>query len=669
MAVINGTSGDDWLYGPEGSTVNTIHGLGGDDSIWGGYGQIAYLYGDEGRDLLVGSPGIDHMDGGTGVDTASYQLSSGPVTASLADQSINTGDAAGDTYVNIRQLTGSPAGSILYGDNTGQSNELFALGGTNYLYGGTGYATLVSGPGNDHMFGGVGGGFADYETALSGVTASMANPEINAGEAAGDTYFNVHDLGGSAYNDVLYAGNLGSNLLGNSGNDALHGGAGNDTLNGGTGSNILTGGAGTDWFIFGGLTVGPGVVHLDLMAVLSDARQGIFSEITDFDQGNSGSYNLFEGESLYITPLMPGLFNQGNAPVKDIARLVEDATNSSAWFQVHSSDGTWLSIARLDGLHVGDYASVLVDNAGSITNIQVSGRAPPIDIGSHGAAWPISGVGDFNGDSDSDILWRNPTTGQVDQWQIKNGSWSKSIDLGATKAANWQLAGVGDFDGDGASDVLWRDITTSKVDQWHMLNGNWAKSIDLGNTKGADWSLAGVGDFNGDGTSDVLWRKADTSQVDQWEMKNGNWSKSIDLGATKGSTWTLAGVGDFNGDGTTDVLWRNTSTSQVDQWEMRNGNWARSIDLGAQKSADWEVAGIGDFNYDGTDDVLWHNKVSGQEEYWKMKNGNWAGSVDLGVLNASWKPSGIGDFNHDGGSDALWLDQSNGHVHEQMWML
>ena len=38
--------------------------------------------------------------------------------------------------------------------------------------GGTGYATLVSGTGADHMFGGAGGGFVDYETAKSGVTAS-----------------------------------------------------------------------------------------------------------------------------------------------------------------------------------------------------------------------------------------------------------------------------------------------------------------------------------------------------------------------------------------------------------------------------------------------------------------------------------------------------------------
>jgi Ca2+-binding RTX toxin-like protein len=666
FTVVNGTPESDWLPGTAGDDV--IQGFGGDDVLWGGEAGTNYLYGGDGRDLLVGGAGIDHMDGGTGVDTASYQASTRPVIASLADPAINTGDAAGDTYVNIRQLTGTPFGATLYGDNTGQQNELFAIGGTNYLHGGLGYATLVSGPGADHMFAGPGGGFADYETSASAVTASLADPGINTGEAFGDTYDNIRDLGGSAFNDVLYGDDNGNNILSHAGDDVVFGRGGNDTINGGSGANTLSGGAGSDWFIFSGAANGP-IGGTDAMPVLTDARLGIMTRISDFDQGNGGAYNVLEGDSLDIAPLLPGLFQQGNAPIYSVARVVENADGASARFQVHSADGQWLDTARLDGLHVGDTVGVLTNESKGATNIQVRGHAPPIDVGTHGVSWPISGVGDFNGDGDSDILWRSPSTGQVDSWQMKTGGWGGSIDLGATKPANWTLAGTGDFDGDGTSDVLWRDISNSQVDQWHMKNGNWAGSIDLGKTKGADWTLAGVADFNGDGTSDVLWRKIDTSQVDQWEMKNGNWSKSIDLGATKGSEWTLAGVGDFNGDGTTDVLWRSINTSQVDQWQMKNGNWSQSIDLGATKGADWAVAGIGDFNADGTSDVLWFNTKSGQEEYWSMKAGNWGGSVDLGTLNPSWKPSGVGDFNHDGASDALWLDPATGHVHEQLWML
>ena len=339
-------------------------------------------------------------------------------------------------------------------------------------------------------------------------------------------------------------------------------------------------------------------------------------------------------------------------------------------YAVMGSDGAWVDVPTLrDATFTTGFVVEIGTTTGGGGGGGGTSSTPATDLGTHGVSWPIAGVGDFNADGTSDILWRSPGTGQVDQWQMKNGGWSKSIDLGATKGAQWLLSGVGDFNADGTSDVLWRDISNSQVDQWQMKNGNWSKSIDLGTTKGAQWQLAGVGDFNADGTSDVLWRDVNNSAVDQWQMKNGNWSKSIDLGATKGSDWTLAGVGDFNGDGATDVLWRNLNTSQVDQWQMKAGTWSKSIDLGATKGADWQVAGTGDFNKDGTSDILWFNNKTGQEEYWAMKGGVWGGSKDLGVQNASWQPAGTGDFNHDAASDAIFLDPATGHVHEQLYML
>src|SRR5436190_11992815 len=202
MATINGTPGNDnWLPGTPGD--DTINGLGGNDTLWGNTG-VNFLNGGDGDDNLVGGPGTDHIDGGPGTDLLSYQLSNGPVNVSIDDPSTNTGDAAGDTYANIEGITGSPFGGTYRAPSNGQNFQLWALGGTNNLFGSTGYATIISGPGADHMFGGSGRGFVDYEVAASGVTASLADQSINTGEAKGDTYSNLFDLGGSAYNDVLY---------------------------------------------------------------------------------------------------------------------------------------------------------------------------------------------------------------------------------------------------------------------------------------------------------------------------------------------------------------------------------------------------------------------------------------------------------------------------------
>jgi hypothetical protein len=650
MAVINGpTNGGAWLPGTAGE--DTINGFGDFNTLWGGDGingapdigpNFLNILNGGSHNNLVGAAGPDRFNGGTGIDiTASYQLSSAPVVASLADPSRNTGDAAGDTYVNIYQLTGSPHGGALYGDTTGKANQLWALGGTNDLFGATGYTVFISGPGADHMVGGAGRGMVDYETSQSAVTASLRDFSINSGEAAGDSYSNIWDLAGSQYADTLYGDDNNNNMLGghsnDRGGDTFYGFGGSDTFTGLRGADVMYGGTGTDLFVF---------TADDIV----DAQNGLLNRV--------GDYNYAESDQIDL-----GSLGVSSSSV----RIMEDNSNTFATVDANVG-GTWLKLARLDGLHTGDAVHVNLPSSVTLT-VQAGGSsaASNSDVGSHGAAWPISGVGDFNGDGTSDVLWRNPSTGQVDQWQMQGGRWSKSIDLGATKPANWQLAGVGDFDGDGTSDVVWRDISNSQVDQWHMKNGNWAGSIDLGKTKGADWTLAGVGDFNGDGTSDILWRKIDTSQVDQWEMKNGNWSKSMDLGATKGSDWTLAGVGDFNGDGTSDVLWRNVKTSQVDQWEMKNGNWSKSIDLGATKGSDWQVAGIGDFNGDHTSDIMWFNKQTGQTEHWVMSGGNWAGSVNDGTQDKKLQPAGVGDFNHDGKADALWLDAAAAHVYE--WML
>jgi len=69
------------------------------------------------------------------------------------------------------------------------------------------------------------------------VIASLTNAAINTGDAAGDTYFFIEGLAGSAFDDTLE---------GTSGRNTLEGGAGNDRLIGHGGSDDFDGGAGND---------------------------------------------------------------------------------------------------------------------------------------------------------------------------------------------------------------------------------------------------------------------------------------------------------------------------------------------------------------------------------------------------------------------------------------
>ena len=266
-----GSAFDDNLQGD--ANANTLYGLAGIDLLFGREGNDT-LYAGDNDDHLWGGTGTDYIDGGTGYDYARYDYAAAGVTARLDLPNLNTGEAAGDYYVNIEGLVGSSFNDTLVGTNAG-NDTLIGLDGDNLLFGLAGNDGLVGGSGNDSLWGGegadvlIGGGgfdYARYDYAAAGVTARLDLPNLNTGEAAGDSYSSIEGLVGSGFGDTL---------VGNSGNNYIFGQGGNDAIYGLGGADNFFGGAGNDTFVF----------------FASDFQANVYDSINDLNNA-SGDYDL-----------------------------------------------------------------------------------------------------------------------------------------------------------------------------------------------------------------------------------------------------------------------------------------------------------------------------------------------------------------------------------------
>jgi hypothetical protein len=119
------------------------------------------LSGGDGNDTLIGGAGADSLDGGAGTDTADYSDSASGIIADLAAGTGTGGDALGDTYTSIENVTGSDYNDTLTGD--ANANVLNGGAGNDTLNGGDGSDLFMfqMGGGTDTVNGGAGGGWTD----------------------------------------------------------------------------------------------------------------------------------------------------------------------------------------------------------------------------------------------------------------------------------------------------------------------------------------------------------------------------------------------------------------------------------------------------------------------------------------------------------------------------
>lgn len=285
----------------DGIGYSTIKAGSGNDNIAGG----------SGKNKIDGGAGADTLSGGDGPDTVEYTKSGAAVTVDLLTSTASGAGsyADGDVISGFENASGSAFDDVLIGDNNTnilrgrEGNDMISgNAGDDRIFGDAGNDTINGGDGNDYIEGGLGADVIDggagsdtvkYNNSFSRVKVYLDRGVGYLGHAGKDTFTNVENVEGSAFDDYLSGNEMSNRLLGNDGNDELagrggrdnlSGGAGNDTLEGGLDADRMTGGLGSDTFV---------------LRRTRDSLLSAYDQIVDFDVDSDqiqGVYAVSSGE-------------------------------------------------------------------------------------------------------------------------------------------------------------------------------------------------------------------------------------------------------------------------------------------------------------------------------------------------------------------------------------
>jgi len=207
--------------------------------------------------------------------------------------------------------------------------------------------------------------------------------------------------------------------------------------------------------------------------------------------------------------------------------------------------------------------------------------------------WKIAGTGDFDNDAMVDVLWRyDGTGGDIVVWFMDGTTVTGIASLGQVTDLNWQIVGTGDFDGDTQVDILWRyNGTGGDIVVWFMDGTTVTEMASLGSVTDLNWRIVGTGDFDNDTLADVLWRyNGPGGDNVVWFMDGTTVTGMASLGSVTDLNWQIVGTGDFDNDTFVDILWRyNGPGGDNIIWFMNGTTVTGMAGLSPVEDLDWLI--------------------------------------------------------------------------------
>ncbi len=221
----------------------------------------------------------------------------------------------------------------------------------------------------------------------------------------------------------------------------------------------------------------------------------------------ASNVSLAEGQAIAASSLIASVSNPSGDDITE--DLYEDAGGGSGYFTVNGvrqADSVWIyanasqNVQYVGGSSSGsDTLSVGIYDATTGSAIYASNSTIASTIGP--------------GEGAAGVLWRN-TDGNVELWSPNGSGGFAYHDLGVVNTS-WQIAATGDFTGNGEDGILWRNTATGGVELWNP-NGSASFTYDSLGVVNPSWEIEGTGDFTGTAEDGILWRNTSTGGVELW---------------------------------------------------------------------------------------------------------------------------------------------------------